>query len=321
MHVWDASGNGVIHFDSAELGEPNLGHIIENGIMLQALYRVIESHASIHLFTQASLNAITPGADGIEVSLDAQTLSAALVVGADGARSRVRELAGIETRGMAYDQHAVVANVATERPHRHTAWQRFMPSGPLAFLPMANGQSSIVWSTSPEQAAQLLDMDDAAFCHALAEAFEYTLGEITHTSQRAAFPLRMQHATGYVKPRVALIGDAAHTIHPLAGQGVNLGFADVASLAEVLGRARQSGRDIGDYYVLREYERWRKGENIAMQASMDAFKRLFSNSNPLLGWLRNSGLGLVNNMAPLKNRIMRQAMGLEGDLPKMAKGS
>lgn len=319
MHVWDATGSGVIHFDSADLGEPNLGHIIENGIMLQALYSVIEASDAIQLITGTRVESILPDVDKIEIRMDGRTLSASLLVGADGARSRVRELAGIETRGMGYDQHAVVANVATERSHQHTAWQRFMPSGPLAFLPMANGQSSIVWSTTPEQAVELLAMDDDAFCHALAEAFDYTLGEITQTSERASFPLRMQHANTYVKPRIALLGDAAHTIHPLAGQGVNLGFADVASLAEVLEHATEAGKDIGDYYVLREYERWRKGQNVAMMASMDGFKRLFSNANPALGWLRNTGLGVVNNITPVKNRIIRQAMGLEGDLPRMAK--
>lgn len=319
MHVWDATGDGEIHFDSADLGEPDLGHIIENGVILQALYRVIAQQPGITLHAPLTVSAIRTQQDAVEVTCeDGRVFSASLLVGADGARSQVRERAGITTRGWAYDQHAVVANVQTELPHQHTAWQRFMPSGPLAFLPLANGQCSIVWSTSPEQAATLLELDDAAFCVALADAFDHRLGRITHTSRRASFPLRMQHASEYVQPRLALIGDAAHTIHPLAGQGVNLGFADAACLAEVIAAARQAGKAIGAYPVLRRYERWRKGQNVAMMAGMDGFKRLFSNDSSVLGTLRNFGLNLADKITPLKNRIMRQAMGLEGDLPKLA---
>jgi 2-octaprenylphenol hydroxylase len=320
MHVWDATGDGVIHFDSADLGEPDLGHIIENGIMLQALYKVIQQQAEITVVAPIKVTAIHQTPDVIEVCCeDGSRYSAALLVGADGARSAIRELAGITTRGWAYDQTAVVATLTTEKPHQHTAWQRFMPSGPLAFLPMADGKSSIVWSTSPEHAGQLLALDDAAFCHAVGEAFAHRLGKITACSKRASFPLRMQHANAYVKPRLALIGDAAHTIHPLAGQGVNLGFADAASLLDVLADARKAGKDSGEFAVLRRYERWRKGQNVSMMASMDGFKRLFSNDSAVLGRLRNAGFNLMNKTTPIKNRIMRQAMGISGDLSKYAR--
>ena len=317
MHVWDAMGDGVIHFDSADLGEPNLGHIVENGIILQSLYRVIENTPGINFIAPAVITSIEYFDDHVEVSCeDGLSLSADLLVGADGARSRVRELAGISTRGWAYDQTGVVATLTTENPHQFTAWQRFMPTGPLAFLPLADGRSSIVWSTSPEQAEELLALEDEAFCDAVTTAFEGTLGRVTATSKRGAFPLRMQHANEYVKPRLALIGDAAHTIHPLAGQGVNLGFGDAASLVDVIAEAKATGKDIGDYSVLRRYERWRKGQNVSMMASMDGFKRLFSNNNSLLGSIRNLGLNLMNKMTPMKNMVMRQAMGLSGELPK-----
>ncbi len=320
MHVWDAVGEGVIHFDSADLGEPDLGHIVENGIILQALHNIIQADTNINFVAPVKIETITYKVSNVEVRCEGEQLFAAnLLVGADGARSRVRELAGIETRGWAYDQTGVVATVTTEQSHQSTAWQRFMPTGPLAFLPLADGRSSIVWSTSPQQAEELLSLDDEAFCDAVTMAFDSTLGKVMATSERAAFPLRMQHVNNYVQPRLALIGDAAHTIHPLAGQGVNLGFADAASLAEVISDARLDNKDIGELAVLRRYERWRKGQNVSMMTSMDGFKRLFSNNNAVLGTLRSVGLNLTNNITPLKNSIMRQAMGLEGDLPKMAR--
>ena len=184
---------------------------------------------------------------------------------------------------------------------------------------MTDGYSSIVWSTSPEHADTLMTMDDAAFCKELALGFDNRLGDVLSTSKRAKFPLRSQHAKQYVQDRLALVGDAAHTIHPLAGQGVNLGFADAASLAEILVAANNAGKDFGDYLVLRKYERWRKGENLTMLTAMTGFKTLFGNSNPMLVTLRNTGLNFTNSMSPVKNRIIRHAMGLVGDLPEMAR--
>ncbi len=247
-----------------------------------------------------------------------RTLSARLIVAADGADSRVRAMAGIATQGWRYDQQGVVATVTPQRSHRDTAWQRFLPEGPLAFLPLGEGRCSIVWSTSPAQAARLLALDEGAFCKELSSASEGVMGDIVASGPRAAFPLRLQHARDYVRPRLALIGDAAHCVHPLAGQGVNLGLLDAAALAEVLRDAQLAGRDIGALKTLRRYERWRKGDNLLMMGVMDGFKRLFGTAWSPLRLARNAGLSFTDRLQPVKDFIMRRAMGLEGDLPRLA---
>ncbi len=321
MRVWDATGQGAIHFDSADLGVPLLGHIVENRVTVFALHQQLESLKDVRFFMPETITGFEVDDDNAQVLLDnGQTLTAKLVVAADGSRSKLRELAGIETTGWSYHQHGLVAQITTSKSHQETAWQRFMPDGPLAFLPLSDGSSSIVWSTTPEHAEELLALDDVAFLDELQQTFGDSLGRMLACGPRAAFPLRMQHAKTYTQPRLALLGDAAHTVHPLAGQGVNLGLADAASLAEVLVSARQQRQDIGLHKVLRRYERWRKGENLAMIATMDGFKRLFGSTKPALKWLRNIGLDLTNTTPPLKNLIMRQAMGLEGDLSRLAKG-
>ena len=308
MHVWDAGNTsadildnrGEIHFDSAEIGEPTLGYIVENRVIQTALLDRLRSFSNITLLCPASVVSVSITAEGVQVGLDqadmnqARTLTAKLIVGADGAHSKVRQLAGITTRGWSYAQKGVVATVKTELPHRDTAWQRFLPSGPLAFLPLHDGRCSIVWSTTPEHADALVAMDETAFLAALEQAFGDKLGKMIASadpSHRAAFPLHLQHASAYTAPRLALIGDAAHTLHPLAGQGVNLGVLDAATLSEVIINAYNSGKDFGTHGVLRRYERWRKGDNLAMMAAMDAFKRLFSNDIMPLRWLRRGGLG------------------------------
>jgi 2-octaprenylphenol hydroxylase len=321
MHVWDATGNGVIHFDSADIGEPVLGHIIENRVIQSALLKRVDALDSVELMTPATVASFEVQADCVQARLDnGRVINAALIVGADGGRSPLREMAGIEVQGWSYGQEAVIARIETSAPHQETAWQRFMPDGPLAFLPLSDGSSSIVWSTSPEHARELLAMDDAAFLDALQQSFGDQLGRMLSCGPRAAFPLRMQHARQYTQPRLALIGDAAHTIHPLAGQGVNLGLADAAALAEVLVQAHRQHQDIGGHRVLRRYERWRKGDNMTMITSMESFKRLFASRTPLVRWLRNTGLRLTDKLGPAKNLIMRQAMGMEGELSQLARG-
>jgi 2-octaprenylphenol hydroxylase len=250
-----------------------------------------------------------------------EVLQTRLLVGADGARSWVREQCGIAVTSTDYHQRAVVATVRTEQPHRDTAWQRFLPGGPLAFLPLPEGYCSIVWSTTPEHADALLAMDETAFCAALTDAFAARLGKVQSAVGRAAFPLSAQHAGRYVQPRIALVGDAAHTIHPLAGQGVNLGFADSAALAEVLIAALQKRQDIGSLGVLRRYERWRKGENLLMLEVMTGFQKLFGSELTAVRQARNLGLNLVQRLMPVKNLIIRRAMGLQGDLPALARKS
>ncbi|MDH5183889.1 MAG: UbiH/UbiF/VisC/COQ6 family ubiquinone biosynthesis hydroxylase [Gammaproteobacteria bacterium] len=320
MHVWDATGSGVIHFDAAELGEPDLGHIIENSVIQAALVECLQQFSNIDYLCPLSLAGVEWGDDGVTVTTaDGDSLFASLLVGADGGRSWVREQAGIEVKGWAYDQTAVVCTVKTEKPHQETAWQRFMPTGPVAFLPLDDGSSSIVWSTSPEQAETLTAMGDGEFCQQLSQALDGRLGQVIRVGQRGAFPLKLQHAEQYVRPRLALVGDAAHTIHPLAGQGVNLGLADAATLVQVIQDAVLGREDFGSYAVLRRYERWRKADNLTMLASMDGFKRLFSNDNLPLRWMRNIGLTLTNALSPLKNNIIRYAMGLNGTLPRLAK--
>lgn len=342
MRVWDGVGGAGIHFDSADLGEPDLGHIVENRVTQLALWECLEATPEVKLLCPARGAALilpeagagpaagrdrgeVPGAPGALGDLarvdlnDGRRVAARLVVGADGRDSWVRAQAGIATSGWEYDQQAIVANVSLTEPHRETAWQRFLPTGPLAFLPLADGRCSIVWSARSERARELMALDDTAFLKALEEASERRLGALTAIGRRAAFPLRLQHADQYVRPRLALIGDAAHAVHPLAGQGVNLGFLDAAQLADSLGEAQAQGRDIGGLWALRRYERARRGDNLRMLAAMDGFKRLFSNDQPLLVAARNAGLAAADRLTPLKRLFMEQALGQGQDLPTLAR--
>ncbi len=310
MHVWDAGGDGVIHFDSAEIGEATLGHIIENRVIVKSLHQQMAGFDNVDYLAPVQARKFIVNDNQVVLELeDKRSLSARLLVGADGSRSWVRQQAGISVRGWDYDQAALVTYVKTELPHRETAWQRFLAEGPLAFLPLTDGYSSIVWSTSPQQAEQLQQMDEVQFRQELAVAFAYTLGEIESCGPRAVFPLRFFETEHYVQPRIALVGDAAHTIHPLAGQGVNLGMADADALARVILKARQQRQDFGVYSVLRRYERWRRADNRLMLVTMDSFKRLFGSQWGPLRWLRNTGLSLTNRLGPIKQAIMRRAMG------------
>jgi 2-octaprenylphenol hydroxylase len=209
----------------------------------------------------------------------------------------------------------LVANVETSEPHRETAWQVFLPTGPLAFLPLPGNYSAIVWSTPTAKAEYLLALDDDAFLAELQTAFGTALGRMLSVGPRAAYPLRALYATQYVQPRIALTGDAAHTIHPLAGQGVNLGLLDAAALAQVLTEGHAQGKDPGSLRLLRRYERWRKGDNLAMLAAMEGFHRLFGLQLAPVRWIRNWGLNLTHSLTPAKNLLMRQAMGISGGIP------
>lgn len=321
MHVWDAAGRGVIHFDSADLGEDTLGYIIENQVIQAALYDRLKQLDNVELICPANLKRLAWDADNMYLELqNGSYIASALLVGADGSRSWVRSQAGISVKGWDYQQRAVVTYVKTALPHDDTAWQRFLPEGPVAFLPLTDGYSSIVWSTAPEHARQLLALSDQEFAGELAEAFEHRLGAIESVGPRAAFPLRFLQANAYVRPRLALVGDAAHTIHPLAGQGVNLGLSDAAALAEVLLEARAARKSLGSITVLRRYERWRNADNLAMLLAVDGFKHLFGSDISIVRWVRNLGLTLTHHVLPVKNLLMRYAMGLSGDLPKLARG-
>lgn len=320
MEVWDSGKFGHIHFQAAEIGEAELGHIIENRVIQRSLWDQLERLDGVQLRCPASVTAASLGEERPVLHLDdGSSIESSLIVAADGAGSHLRGLAGIAVKGWLYDQTAVVATVRAELGNKGTAWQRFMPTGPLALLPTEKDLFSIVWSTSPGQADELLELKPGEFAGEVAAASEYKLGSMSLVGERGAFPLRLQHAETYIKPGFALVGDAAHVIHPLAGQGVNLGLLDAAVLVDVLLEARTRGHGLGDRSVLRRYERTRKGDNLAMQAAMDGFKRLFSNDVAPLRLLRNLGLGLVDNMGPAKRIMVRNAMGMTGDLPSLAR--
>ncbi|MBX9714720.1 MAG: 2-octaprenyl-3-methyl-6-methoxy-1,4-benzoquinol hydroxylase [Pseudomonadaceae bacterium] len=324
MQVWDGSGTGQVHFSAASVHAEVLGHIVENRVvqdgLLDALYE-----ADLGLLPGARLEQLRRSGDDWLLTLtDGRELRAPLVIAADGANSAVRRLAGCATREWDYLHHAIVTSVRCSKPHQQTAWQRFTDDGPLAFLPLAKADDaehwcSIVWSTTPAEAERLMALDDAAFCHELGKAFEWRLGEVLESDPRHCIPLRQRHAKRYVEPGLALIGDAAHTIHPLAGQGVNLGFLDAAVLAEVLLHALERGENLADIKVLGRFERRRMPHNLAMMAAMEGFERLFQ-ADPLpLRWLRNSGLNLVDGANEAKALFVRQALGLSGDLPELAR--
>jgi 2-octaprenylphenol hydroxylase len=317
MHVWDRAGIGEIHFDAADLAEPDLGHIVENRVIVRALWRALEA-TSVQRLVPASISSQRCDAATVRLRLDdGSELTAGLLVGADGARSQVRERAGIQSRQRDYGQQAVVATVRAERGNQETAWQRFMPAGPLALLPVNQDLCSIVWTTRPDEAEHLLALEPEPFNEALTEAAEARLGRLELVGTRASFPLQLQHAEHYVQPGLALVGDAAHVIHPLAGQGVNLGFLDVGALVDALTEGREAGRAPGALRGLRRYERMRRGHNTATQLTMDGFKRLFSNRSGVLSVLRNAGLGAAAHLAPLKRQFERVALGHGVELPSL----
>jgi len=328
MTVWDAEGTGRIEFDAAEMRAEALGTIVENRHLVRALFNALEaspatiiSGAKVAGWRAGELGgAEEPGGaeekmPGISLE-DGRHLQARLVVAADGAQSQLRQLVGLPTREWDYDQEAIVATVRSKQVHRHTARQSFSSTGPLAFLPLQadNGDEhfcSIVWSQDTLEARRLMALDDAAFNAELARAVELPADSIEAISRRFAFPLRQRHAMDYTAPGFALVGDAAHSIHPLAGQGANLGYGDVAVLLEELARARKLGLNPGDALVLGRYQRRRKVENLTMMAAMEGLKQLFGRDELPLRWLRNQGMNWLNQLAPLKNRLAAEAMGLK----------
>ncbi len=323
MEVWDATSPARVAFDADTLGEPVLGWTVEQSRIVEVLWQRLEAEAAAGriALVPARVASLVQDGHGATLTLDdGVRVAARIVAAADGAGSRVRELAGIPVRGGPYGQRAVVATVVTERPHRLTAWQRFLPDGPLALLPLDDlHRVSIVWSTRPEHADALLDQDPEAFGGAVTEASEARLGAARLEGPRAAYALRHQHARDYVAGRVALVGDAAHVIHPLAGQGFNLGLLDAACLAECVQTAWRAQRDPGAAWALARYQRWRRGENLAMGLAMDAFKRAFEARALPARVARSLAFAVAGRCAPLRHALMRRAMGLEGDLPEMAR--
>lgn len=320
MCVWEGPGGqppgggpGSLTFDCAELGEPNLGFIVEGRALHAQCHRA--ARAAGVVFIDAALESVTIGDAQVRIGLnDGRELQGQLLIGADGVDSTVRTLLGIDTAGHAYHQDALVAHVRTAKAHRHTAWQRFLPTGPLAFLPLPDGRSSIVWSTTRAEATRLRALDPAAFGALLTAAGGEALGACELTTPIGSFPLKLQYALDYVRPRAVLLGDAAHVVHPLAGQGLNLGLLDCASLAEVLGDSGSAG-GFGELKVLRRYERWRRSENLLAAAAMDGLERLFASPSPVISRVRVAGLDAVGRMPFIKRSLAKHALGLSGDVP------
>ncbi|WP_039018539.1 UbiH/UbiF/VisC/COQ6 family ubiquinone biosynthesis hydroxylase [Halocynthiibacter namhaensis] len=317
----EGPGPFVMGFDHAEIEEGPTGYMVEDRFISGALREAVEKHPLITKISGAKV--VSQHVDGavVTVGLDTgESLTTRLLVGADGRGSGVAARAGIKRNGHSYHQTALVCSVEHALPHNATAHQFFMPDGPLAILPLPGNHSSIVWSTSDDKATHIASLDDDAFMEELRPVFGDFLGEISLSGARFTYPLTLSLAEHFVSERLALIGDAAHGVHPVAGQGLNLGLRDVGALAEVVIEARRRGEDFAAADVLARYEQWRRWDTTLLSAGMDGVVRLFSNDNPLLRAIRGLGLGAVNTMPSLRRNFIREAAGLTGDLPKLMQG-
>ena len=306
MFIWHENGDASIQFDSAELARDSLGSIIENRQILRALLAGCESQSEIEWFVPDAVESITENSDTrLLLRLDSGVdLEADLLLAADGRSSSTRSLAGLDTHSGHYHQTAIAANVTTGHPHRHTAWQRFLSTGPLALLPLANGQSSIVWTCDTGLAEQLIEMDDQSFCDALSHASEYKLGKVSRIGKRLCFPLGWHTCDQWLRGRILLIGDAAHGVHPLAGQGVNLGFSDVDLLDRLIGGLDNPWRRV----KLRQFERQRKSETVLATHLFGSLKWIYGTDSASLCRLRNFGMQLVQDNVWCRRRLMQQAI-------------
>lgn len=310
----------TLHFDHREIGEP-LGYIVENRHTRQALLEALAEEERVTLITGVTVDRLETDATGVTAALsNGQRIRALLCVAADGRESQLREAQGIALVAWDYPQTGIVTTVVHERPHNGVAYEHFFPSGPFAILPMTGNRSSLVWTERTGDARALLKLSESDFAAALAERFGGHLGRVTPVGPRSAYPLKFHLARTYVAPRFALIGDAAHGIHPIAGQGLNLGLKDVAALAETLLDAARLGLDCGTLDVLRRYERWRRFDSFVLAAATDVINRLFSNNVLPVRLARDLGLGLVDRMAPLRRFFMRHAGGDLGKLPRLLRG-
>jgi len=320
MHVWDADSAGVLDFDAADTEFPELGHLVENRVTVASLWDRLETLPDASVLCPAKVADIQVNRDSAQVVLeDGQILEADVVIAADGRDSALRQMVGIQTTGWEYKQDGLVATISTEKSHQFTAWQRFLPEGPLAFLPLKNGQCSIVWTLSHQTAQEYVALSDNEFLQHLEQASGGVLGKMLEVGPRGAFPLRFQYANQYTADHFVLIGDAAHAMHPLAGQGANAGLLDAAAIAELIVKAQQAGRPIGSHKLLRQYERWRKGDNLAMMSSMDMINKMYTAQNEGFRQLRGTGMSWINHSSWLKNYFNRYAMGLRDDLPAFAR--
>jgi len=323
MEVWDADGTGLVHFSAADINQAELGTIVENSLILAALYDKLANSPNIEILAPLAVVSLDileqVGESVVQLQMDqGRALTAKLIIAADGANSKIRQLANFATKQWDYNHHALVTTVRTASAHQHRALQRFMDTGPLAFLPLSTDSNSsdqhycsIVWSMLPEKAEAMMVLNDADFRSQLAAAIENKLGEIEWSAPRFSFPLRQRHAIDYVQGNIVLVGDAAHSIHPLAGQGVNLGLLDAAALVQQLFGAMEAGRKISDPIILQRYQRRRRGHNLGMMWLMEGFKHLFAEQALPVRWLRNSGMNAVDSVPALKNLLARRAMGMD----------
>jgi 2-octaprenyl-6-methoxyphenol hydroxylase len=309
-----------LHLDHSEIEEGPMGHMLEDRHLRRALIGAMDAEPRVTHLPGAEV--VAQSTDGrAEVTLaDGRTLTGRILVGADGRRSGTAQRAGIRRTGWDYGQTALVCAIAHEKSHDGIAHQFFMPAGPLAILPLPGNRSSIVWSEKSERAAEIAALDDEAYLEALRPAFGDFLGKIELAGERYSYPLSLSIAESFVADRLALVGDAAHGVHPIAGQGLNLGLRDVAALAEVLADAKRRGEDIARADVLARYQTWRRFDTATMAVATDAFNRLFSNDNPALRTLRDLGMGAVQAVPGLRRRFIREAAGLTGDVPRLLQG-
>ncbi len=320
MRVWETTGD--TEFCSGDIDYPELGYIVENRITQLALLDRLQEFDNVELICPVGIkkiNYVAGKPSELELE-DGRILSAKVLVAADGGQSKVRQTVGLGVTSWDYKQHAMVIYIETAYGQQDITWQRFLPSGPQAFLPLTGNYGSIVWYNSPDEVSRLKALSLEALKDELVAAFPACLGKVNRVLGVASFPLKRQHAQNYVKPGVVLVGDAAHMINPLAGQGVNIGLLDAAALGEVLLDAAKKGLELGDLSVLKHYEQLRRNENLKMMTVMDIFYQVFSNEILPLKLIRNLGLGLAERILPAKNKVMRSAMGLEGKLPKLARG-
>lgn len=310
-----------LHYDHADVGDNPFGWIIENRVIRQSLHSVAQQTQGLTQIAPTSIANLDRSSDRVVATLDnGDQVTAALAIAADGKMSATRKAAGIKVSGWQYDQVSMVATVQHERAHNGVAVELFLPGGPFAMLPMTGNRSNIVWSDHKDSAARFMAMDDDGFLEELRLRFGDWLGEVNLTGPRFSFPLSLQQAERYTDHRLALVGDAAHAIHPIAGQGLNMGLRDVAALAECIVDAHRLGLDIGVGASLRDYERRRRFDNVTLAAVTDALLRLFSNDIAPVRAVRDIGLAAVNHLPPLKGFLMRHAMGIVGDLPRMVRG-